>query len=261
MIIREFCDISQLNDVLHSWSETAGMACVVIDSDGQNISEEIILTDFCSKYTRSTEEGRQRCDKCNREGKGVYYCHAGLLDFAIDIVVGDEVVGKVVGGQILPEPPDEQKIKAIARELGINPDTYYEAVKKVPVLPEKSIRAAAKLLGNIVNMYVNAQYAEHKNRNIVEALDTNIDNAVNLLKGINEKSRALDKIESKQRILALNASIEAGRAGEAGKGFAVVATEVGNLAVNSGEVNRSIKSTLKELTEVMNTLEVASGKQ
>ena len=71
------------------------------------------------------------------------------------------------------------------------------------------------------------------------------------LKELNKKTRALDKIESKQRILALNAAIEAARAGEAGKGFAVVADEVGKLAKNSGDINRAIKKALEEVSENM----------
>jgi ligand-binding sensor protein len=258
MKIRDFCDLNELNGVLRNWSEATGMSNVVLDGDGQNISEEIGKTDFCMKLTRSTEEGCRRCERCNREGRGVYYCHAGLMDFSVDIVVNGEVLGKVVGGQVLPHEPDEQKFKAIAREIGVNPDDYYEAAKRVEIRPESSIRAAAGLLGDMVNMFVNSQYMQSRNEHIVEALNTNIESAVNLLKSINDKSKALDKIESKQRILALNASIEAGRAGEAGKGFAVVANEVGNLAVNSGEVNKSIKSALKDLTSVMGQLEEAS---
>ena len=255
MKIRDFCNLDGLNEVLRNWSEATGMSNVVLDGDGKNISDEIGKTDFCMKLTRSTEEGVRRCEKCNREGKGVYYCHSGLMDFSIDIVVNGEVLGKVVGGQILPHEPDEAQFKAYARELGVDPDAYYAAAKRVEVRSETSIRASAKLLGDTVNMYVNSQYMEYRNKYIIEALNTNIDNAVSLLKEINDKSRALDKIESKQRILALNASIEAGRAGEAGKGFAVVANEVGNL-----EVNKSIKGALEKLTSVMTQLEEASGK-
>ncbi len=80
--------------------------------------------------------------------------------------------------------------------------------------------------------------------------ETNITQRVlEILEELKEKSKALDKIESKQKILALNAAIEAARAGELGKGFAVVADEVGKLARNSGEINQSIKISLAELTE------------
>ena len=84
--------------------------------------------------------------------------------------------------------------------------------------------------------------------------DEYVTKASNLLIELNDKSKALDKIESKHRILALNATIEAARAGELGKGFAVVADEVGKLARNSGEINQSIKASLVELTDCINVL-------
>lgn len=84
--------------------------------------------------------------------------------------------------------------------------------------------------------------------------DEYVTKASNLLTELNNKSKALDKIESKQRILALNATIEAARAGELGKGFAVVADEVGKLARNSGDINQSIKASLVELTDCINVL-------
>lgn len=260
MDIRDFADLEGLNVLLHKWSEATGMSTVALDENGNTLSEEIGITEFCMKYTRSTNEGRARCEKCNREGKGVYFCHAGLIDFSVDIVVEGEVVGKIVGGQVLSEEPDEEKIREVARQIGVDPEVYLAAAKKVLVRPEKAIRAAADLLGITVNRMINFEYMRNKNNNIINLVTTNIDNVVDLVKEINDKTRALDKIESKQRILALNASIEAGRAGEVGKGFSVVANEVGNLAVNSGEVNREIKKSLKDLTMVIDRLEKASEK-
>lgn len=260
MKIREFCDMEVFEKILRQWCEATGMSAVALDSDGEYITKENSMTEFCNKYTRSTEEGRRRCEKCNREGKGVYYCHAGLMDFSMDIVVEDEVVGKIIGGQILASEPDEEQIKDVARQIGVDPVKYYEAAKKVMVRPEPAIRAAADLLSSTMNMFVNNQYISNKNGALIEAVTSNIDEVSALLTEINDRTRALDKIESKQKILALNASIEAARAGEFGKGFAVVADEVGNLAANSGQVNKAIKDILQQLNEVVGKIAEKSKK-
>ena len=57
----------------------------------------------------------------------------------------------MLGGQVLPQPPDEEKFRRIAAEIGVNPDKYIAAVRKIRVVPEESIRAAAELLYIVAN--------------------------------------------------------------------------------------------------------------
>lgn len=92
----------------------------------------------------------------------------------------------------------------------------------------------------------------------MEKLRDCIDKANECIRGILDKTKNLEKIEAQQKILALNASIEAARAGDAGRGFAIVATTVGELAASSAEVNSAIKHSLEELDSIivkMKTLE------
>lgn len=255
MDIRDFVNIEDLEQLMQDWSDATGLATIGVDSNGEYFTKEINFTDFCTKYTRESQKGLNQCIKCNTECTGSYYCHAGLMDFSYDITVDGQKIGAIIGGQVLPEEPDEDKFRNIAVELGIDPDEYIEALHKVPVRSEHSIKASAKLLGDLVNIMVNNNYKTMQSINQIDCLDEDIEKAANLIKEINEKSQQLDKIESKQNILSLNASIEAARAGEFGRGFAVVAAEVGKLAVNSGEINKSIKRTLKELTATVKELE------
>lgn len=255
MDIRDFLDVKQLEQLMQDWSDATGLATIGVDSNGEYFTRDINFTDFCIKYTRGSEEGLRRCQKCDTECTGTYYCHAGLMDFSRDIIVNGKKVGAIIGGQVLPEEPDEEKFRAIAEELGVDPDEYLEALRKVPIRSEHSIKASAKLLGDVVNMLVNANYQQQHDVSKIDKMDEDIERAANLIQEINEKSAQLDKIESKQNILSLNASIEAARAGEFGRGFAVVAAEVGKLAVNSGEINKSIKQSLKALTGTIKELE------
>lgn len=259
MHLRDFFNLDLLESIMKDWSKATGLATIAVDNEGKYISSEIGFTDFCMKYTRGSEEGARRCIKCDNECTGTYYCHAGLMDFSVDIMLGDIYLGKIIGGQVLPNPPDEDKFRELAAEFGVNPDDYVKALRKIPVKSEESIRASAKLLGDIVNMLVNFEYVKSKNSNVVTTVTTEIDQAVRCLEDITEKSKSLDKIENNQRILALNASIEAARAGDAGKGFAIVAGKVGDLAADSGAINRSIKDSVKELTDVIKKMELANN--
>lgn len=258
MRIQDFFDVSQLDEIMSDWSKATGLATIACDKDGNYISGEIGFTDFCMKYTRGSKEGCRRCVECDNTCTGTYYCHAGLMDFSVDIIVEGEVLGKIIGGQVLPAEPDEEKFRSLATELGINPDDYIRALRKVPIKSEESIRASADLLGKLINMIVNLEYTRFKNSNLIDTMEHDVKQAVNLISEINNKSSSLDKIEGKQRMLSLNASIEAARAGEFGRGFSVVASEVGKLAASSEEINKSIKLSIRELNGVIKHLDECS---
>ena len=115
MEIKEFTDMAKFEHIMSSWAKATGLATVAVGGDGKYISECYNFTDFCIKLTRGSAEGCARCEKCDREGKGVYHCHAGLIDFGIPLVIDGKQVGSVIGGQVLPENPDEEKFRRVAR--------------------------------------------------------------------------------------------------------------------------------------------------
>ena len=233
--IKDFCDMEQFEQIMSNWAKATGLATVAVGADGRYISECYNFTEFCIDLTRKSPEGCRRCEKCDREGKGVYFCHAGLIDFGIELKIGDEVVGSVIGGQVLSEAPDDEKFRAVAREIGVNEDRYIAALHKVTIRSEEAIRASAELLGQVLNNYINAQYMEKHNKQIIGKLGTGAKDAEELVNRIKEKTVQLNTVHGKQKILALNASIEAARAGEAGRGFAVVAEQIRKLAEQSAQ--------------------------
>ncbi|MDD6292939.1 MAG: methyl-accepting chemotaxis protein [Lachnospiraceae bacterium] len=119
------------------------------------------------------------------------------------------------------------------------------------VLDEEKVNHLEGLVNRLINDVIKDKRLEDDEE---KSNSEYVNKASGLLDELKEKSKALDKIESKQKILALNAAIEAARAGELGKGFAVVADEVGKLARNSGDINQSIKVSLGELTECIDVL-------
>jgi len=119
---------------------------------------------------------------------------------------------------------------------------------------DDTVRSAFLQLQNIISQTLSMQYTASENASEISKYKDELHVFRSLVDQMIEKSHALDKIESKQRMLALNASIEAARAGEAGKGFAVVADEVGKLASVSGEINHSIKEGMNELSDRVDAL-------
>lgn len=255
MKIEDFCDMNKFEDIMKNWAKSTGLATVAVGADGKYISDCYNFTDFCIKLTRGSAEGCKRCEKNDREGEGVYFCHAGLMDFGIPITLGDgTVLGSVIGGQVLPEPPDEEKFRETARELKVNEDEYIRALQKVSIKTKDQIEASANLLGDVINMYVRASYATAQNEHIVTGLKEGINKAAQQIVQANESTKQIENFSGRQKILALNASIEAARAGEVGRGFAVVAEEVQKLAQSMAHTSASIKAALEEVTETITSL-------
>lgn len=255
MKIQDFCDMEKFESIMKNWALSTGLATVAVGADGNYISECYNFTDFCIKLTRGSAEGCRRCEKCDQEGTGVYNCHAGLVDFGIPITLEDgTVLGSVIGGQVLPENPDDEAFRQTARELGINEDAYITALHKVNVKKREEIEASATLLGDVINMYVRDCYMTMQNKVLLDKLQSGVKDAVQYIDKANESTKKIKQFSNRQRMLSLNASIEAARAGEAGRGFSVVASEVQKLADGMSSTSTEISSVLDSLTTIIHEL-------
>lgn len=259
MDIKTFVDLSMLQQIQDQFSDATGLAAIAVDAQGNYITKGSNFTDFCMKYTRGSEEGARRCQKCDTEYTGTYYCHAGLMDFSADIIVNGEKVGAIIGGQVLPGQPDTDQFKHIAQELGIGQDSYINALDKVPIRSEKMIRAAADMLSNVVNQLVNLEYLKKLNAKKINVFDTEIDKSLGYIEKIQTMTKELQQVATMEKILALNASVEAAHAGAVGVGFAVVAEEIGNLSQRSSSVYKEIFEligVIKHSVETMGTVDI-----
>ena len=175
MYLTDLIEVDILQKIQDSFSEMSGMAAVITDDCGISVTNGSNFTDFCASLTRISSEGRSRCENCDKCGAEMamqngkacpYFCHAGLIEFAAPITANGRMVGSFVGGQVLSEAPDLDKFSETAVELGIDPEDYTHAVKKVKILSQEQIDKAAKVLntmaeilstiaGNSYNMHVN----------------------------------------------------------------------------------------------------------
>ena len=254
MELKDFMDLSKLQKIQDDFSNATGLAAIAVGKHGEYLTEGSNFTDFCMKYTRGSSEGNRRCVKCDNECSGTYFCHAGLMDFSIDIIINDEKLGSIIGGQVLPAEPDEEKFRQTAQELGIDPDKYIQALHKVPVSSEKRIRAASNLLGIVVKQLVNLEYFKYNNAGRLESVRENVKKSGELVEQINENTGHLKGIAKKQTILSLNATIEAARSGEAGVGFAVVAKSMQELSSQSSGIYNDIEKSVSEITALINMI-------
>ena len=72
------------------------------------------------------------------------------------MVYEGEKIAKMVGGQVLTREPYLDDFREKAKELGVNETEYINAVKKLPIRSESSIKAAASFLEMTVNRVMNS---------------------------------------------------------------------------------------------------------
>lgn len=167
----DLIEVEMLQKIQDSFSNLTGMAALTTDSDGTPITKGSGFTEFCMEYTRKSELGRKRCEQCDKQGAEMcikygrsiaYYCHGGLVDYAAPIMVRGEMIGSFIGGQVLPEKPNLDKFREIARQLDIDEEAYVEAVQKVHVIDREKIDEAAKSLCDIAQVISDLAYSKHQ---------------------------------------------------------------------------------------------------
>ncbi|MCR5218199.1 PocR ligand-binding domain-containing protein [Treponema sp.] len=168
--LTDFINKETLQTMQDAFTNLSGMASVITDPEGEPITRESGFCDFCKNYTRATDKGRKLCSQCYKIGTQTsltenasitYPCHAGLTYFSAPIMIDGIIVACFVGGQVLTQPPDEKKIKETAKELGIDPDEYYEAAKKINVIPKEKIDRSAKFLFTVSDSLSDIAYGKY----------------------------------------------------------------------------------------------------
>lgn len=293
--VQDVFDMEFLQKFQDSFARAVGMTAVTVDKDGKTITRPTDWTDFCMKYTRESAEGARRCEQCDKNGgetaartgrPSLYECHAGLMDFGAPIMLNGKQIGSILGGQILNEPANEEKFRAYAKEINVDPDKYVEALRKVEIVPKKRMEYAAEVLFMMADMCSRMGYFQHQlkelanniNETVIhvsaameelaasandvdenqKGLNKEIENVSGISSKINEFTNLIRDIAKQTRLLGLNASIEAARAGTAGAGFAVVSEEIGKLADSSRETVDKIQEFTSQIETSVNET-VAKG--
>lgn len=106
--IEDVVDVKELQTLQDNWAKATDLAFVTVDCNGTPITKQSNFTPFC-KRLRELDAFREKCYYCDacggrkarRIGKAyVYICHAGLIDFAIPIMIKGQYVGAFLAGQV-----------------------------------------------------------------------------------------------------------------------------------------------------------------
>lgn len=173
--LTELIDVKILQKMQDSFSAMARMAALTTDENGVPVTVGSNFTEFCTEFCRKSPIGRARCEQCDKMGAVrvmqtqtpvSYYCHANLVDFAAPIMLGNRMIGSFIGGQVLSEPPDIERIREIAHEIEVDEDAFVEAAKKTQIVPQSAIDRSTKFIFDFANILSAMAYKEFRAREL-----------------------------------------------------------------------------------------------
>lgn len=165
---RTFADIYQIfnpdkfQKVQDDISLASELAIITVDYKGAPITAHSNCSEFCKKM-RSSKYGVY-CEKCDSHGgleaarigkPFIYICHAGLIDFAIPIIIDGLYLGALMAGQVLldcdnSEEKPERILRGVSNTIDFSSDfEFQQSYASLPVMRLEKIVALANMLSHV----------------------------------------------------------------------------------------------------------------
>ncbi len=175
-------NISKIENIirwlLDSYYRATGIKAIFIDSKGEIVLSSTsngFLCNIC-RMIQSTEEGEKRCLetfhnsvlKSNEYGfPYIYQCYAGIIEWSAPCLLEGELLGSFVSGGVLMRKPDSSYLKELRKVdkiFDIEKFHLEEVLKKVKIVSEKKVKAAADILHIMANYLAKAELIDIKLR-------------------------------------------------------------------------------------------------
>lgn len=175
MKLGDIIDLEMLQDIQESFSKATGFASIIVDYKGQPLIEYSCFSAFCNKL-REDKCYLDRCLRSDAHGSleafrraevYIYKCHAGLVDFAIPIMVDGEYVASMMCGQVLAEDSDSFDCILEPENEFKDDKELNELYNKINVVSSDKIRQAANLMFVTLNYIVEQHILSKKNANLL----------------------------------------------------------------------------------------------
>ncbi len=211
-----FVDMEKLQNLQNAFANSTNLALVLVDTNDKQITKPSNPINVGAANQKLNDK-KVKADKA---------------DFVENVVFENETVAKLI-------------VEPIAEDVDSSLDN-----SKL-----ETIKASTKLFADVVGLFISSEYYVKHNDKRVSILETEVKNVLDDTNAISTHTEELRHISKRQNILALNASIEAGRAGEAGKGFSVVADQMAVLSKQSSDIYSSITTFAKNIDTSIHKLD------
>ncbi len=178
--LADIIDLDSLQEIQDTFTKATGLAAIVVDYQGRPLLRYSSFTPFCEKLRENPfyfEKCRQSDAHSSLEAARlgevcIHRCHAGLVDFAIPIIVDGEYIASMLCGQARVDTFEDKDINVdlIKRSEGIFEDMpeLKPLYEQIPVRPYRLIREAAHLFFLVINYMIEQYLLNQKNVKLLE---------------------------------------------------------------------------------------------
>jgi PAS domain S-box-containing protein len=155
----DMVDIETLKVLQDSFVEATGMVVGIFDNEFNSIIPNSPWSDFCTivdgaAHGKCLEADVEAVEEAKKTGSPVIHkCFACESVFiAAPIVIQDKVMGSILCGQVRTDPPNDDAVRELAKEIGVDKEKLLKAANEMRVYPEPTIKAWGNLLQSIANL-------------------------------------------------------------------------------------------------------------
>jgi len=171
--LSDIIPLDWLQEIQDCFAAATGFAAITVDFQGKPLLRYSNFSKFCVTLRKDEFFYNYCCQSDAHSGleavrKGslcIHRCHAGLIDFAVPIIVDGEYVASVMCGQVKAD--DDTGLKTRLLEQSEDIFTKHPELRalhdEIPVLPVRRIKETTNLLHTIVNFIVGQFYMERRN--------------------------------------------------------------------------------------------------
>lgn len=163
----QWIDADRVQLLLESFHRLTGIPSALLDRSGRIVTSRsgrepaIGWQRICTDFHRQNPVSLERCRESdtrisNQLEAGNRYscseCLNGLVDVAVPVVVDGEHVLTLLTGQLLFEPPDRERFRRQAADLGFDEEDYLAALDEVPVMAQETVERGMTFLAHLAEL-------------------------------------------------------------------------------------------------------------
>jgi len=177
--LKDMIDLKIWKALQDNFAAAIKLPTFTINPNGDKITMSRDFPFFC-QIVLSTEMGAKLCKNCwmrefkkleeEKEKIKFYYCHAGLMNIMVPIIVKDEQLGAVVCCSILDGKKNVPIAKTTSKSINVKSLELLEAINEVRQLKEEQVKMYGNLLYILSNTIPEVVYEKYKTEKKVSEL-------------------------------------------------------------------------------------------